>query len=467
MAEIKLKALLRAYSKAPFHQDYVRGVNVSDDGSIENLDPNTLYGRRNGKWEKIFEGNMAEISDRLISMSDKIDTHNSTFTEYFHNIDLSFNRTDNKLIYIDYLGQPHEYVLNVSVDNDSIRYNNKDELELKYKPDNETIKNEIVMLEDGSWKGIQKAVALKYNKHVTDSYGQSQIVEDIITGSDIIKINEQTRAELDLLQEKIDKQVDGYNGLQLDTINLADIYKAQSTISDLNAVIQSTLTSHAIKQLNVASKASLPDNIRVLDIYKGNLWIFSRTEKDTVGSWKNNGRDLVVSATNDGVIGQVTGAEWDKSGPFDDDWQNDENYLKGHILSQLINVLIDGESITQMTPPLFEINGLADRLSDLDDTKVERIDNSNNGLDVAYIQKAYTNGYNEPHNKVDTINISCTSVSNSLVSRMSDGRIKFSGSPLDYDDAININYVNQIVMNLKSGIDQLKITEYKEDLIKD
>ena len=47
MANIKLKAILKAYSKTPFYTDYVRSVNVGEDGQIENLEPNALYGRKN------------------------------------------------------------------------------------------------------------------------------------------------------------------------------------------------------------------------------------------------------------------------------------------------------------------------------------------------------------------------------------------------------------------------------------
>jgi hypothetical protein len=54
---IKLTAKLKAYSKSPFYSDYVRGVNVIN-GVEEKLNPNTIYGYKNGNWEKIFVGDL-------------------------------------------------------------------------------------------------------------------------------------------------------------------------------------------------------------------------------------------------------------------------------------------------------------------------------------------------------------------------------------------------------------------------
>ena len=70
---IKLTAKLKAYSKAPFFSDYVRGVNVLENGAIENLDPNKLYARRNGNWEEVFVGDISKVSDRLQSL--ELDTN--------------------------------------------------------------------------------------------------------------------------------------------------------------------------------------------------------------------------------------------------------------------------------------------------------------------------------------------------------------------------------------------------------
>lgn len=477
MSNIKLKATLKAYSKSPFYNDYVRGVNIQSDGTIEQLEPNILYGRRGGKWEKIYDGDMSLISDRLSNIESDAKSQDKLFREFFNNIDIHFNNVDDVIVYKDYLGNVHKWHVEALVDNSTIRYNSSNQLELKYKSDDETIKNQIIFDEDGSWRGIQKAVALKYNKAIKDDNGQFNVVEEIITGKEIVDTQNQTRVELDLLHKELGDitsyvQGDEYQGTALDPICLVNIYNAYDTIESIESHIQLALNDYAIKQLGVENKTYFPNNLKVLETYKGDLWIFTRSENDEDGSWKNNGSDLIVSATNDGVYGVVTGSPWNKSGEYDDSWQSDENYLKGHILSTMVQEGQGEDIVSSMTAPTFNINGLGERLTDIDKTKVEKIDNSNNSFDVAYIQSKGTLGKDQEHNKVDCINIvdgydangQVTHQELSIVKRTSNATI-IAKEPILDDEVTNIKFINNKLNSIKGGISNLKNTIYTNSFI--
>jgi hypothetical protein len=110
--------------------------------------------------------------------------------------------------------------------------------------------------------------------------------------------------------------------------------------------IQEFLTEYAIKELNrilnegkepseqiIITKDSIPNNIRVQDEISGFLWVYSTD--DGINEWLNNGKDLVVSATNNGIFGVVTGSEWvnnenefiSKDATFTDEWESYKSYL--------------------------------------------------------------------------------------------------------------------------------------------
>ena len=129
MNGIKLNAKLKAYSKAPYYKDYVRGVNELPDGQVQELENDVLYGRRNGKWEKILDGSMLKINERLLSL----ENNDTVIESQMSKINVEFDTVSDKLIYIDRLGQKHEWNIEVLVDNDTIRYNNDNKLEVKCK----------------------------------------------------------------------------------------------------------------------------------------------------------------------------------------------------------------------------------------------------------------------------------------------------------------------------------------------
>ena len=150
--QIKLKAKLKAYSKAPFYLDYVRSVNVVN-GVEETLEPNTVYGLKNGQWYKLFLGDVEEVNNRLSSLElvtkniseDILPTtqrDSALAVQYVKNIKIEEDLDENSIIFTDQYGTPHRIRLQVQVDNKSIQYNNYNQLELVNKIDNTTIQED-------------------------------------------------------------------------------------------------------------------------------------------------------------------------------------------------------------------------------------------------------------------------------------------------------------------------------------
>ena len=456
MNGIKLNAELKAYSKTPFYQDYVRGVNVLPDGQEQQLDSGVLYGRRNGKWEKIFDGSMSEISNRLLAL----EKNDKVIENQISSISVDFDTVNDKLVYVDRLGQKYEWNIEVLVDNDTIRYNDQNRLEIKCKQDNLTIKRVV----DDNGNIVYRVCALEYNKEVLNDEGQVDIQKSFISGTDLVNSIEQAHTDIGLLHKELDDitayvQGDSYQGTALDPISLAEVYDKQEELGDnLNSAIQQELNLHALSQLEVTSPSKFPDNLKVLDTYKGDLWVF--TQEDF--SWKNNGSDLIVSATNDGVYGVVTGVKWDKE-QYDDSWNDDDSYLKGHILSEITK---DENGKTITTAPIFQINGLKDRLEDLDKTKVEKIDNKNNPYDVVYVQGADTNGQEQSRDFVQHIDITdgylndqVVHKESTIVKRTSSSTI-ITNEPTMDDEATNIIYINKKLQLFSDGVKAFTNTTY-------
>lgn len=464
MENIRLKAKLRAYSKSPFYNDYVRGVNVNEDGTIEELEAGITYARRDNKWVKIFAGDMLDVSNKLDKLIENEKIQDATLTEYFKNINFSFDKPAQELVYKDYLGNIYRMKIEPLVDNDTIRYNENNQIELKFKPDNETVETEAIPTEDGSWNGQIKVVGIKYSQIVKDeTTGEYSYKDTIITGKQIVENAELFDTRLNLIEQKINDIATGAReeATTIAPINLARRYK-EDTPEQQEATLQIALTEHACKELNVSSSSAFPNNLTVIDLYKGEKWIFSRLEGSSTGYWANHGKETIVSATNDGVYGVVTGVDWYYDGAYEDRWETLNSYLKGHILSEL-------KDDDTMTPPTFNINGLKERLTDLDTTKVERIDNSTNNLDVAYIQKKLTNGKEQEENAVEFINISDGIVDNrvqhikeTLVQRTADSTI-ITQDPTEMDEAVNIRFVSNLLSSMYNKSANLENTVYSSD----
>lgn len=194
MNGIKLNAKLKAYSKTPFYTDYVRGVNVLPDGTEQELDINTLYCRRNGQWVKI-DDSLVDIGGIVEEIKQKND---ELFTQ-LSLIDIRFDQSTDKLVYTDSDGQIHEMDIRTPVDNETIKYNDNDELELVCTEDNVTIKREL----DSNGRYVYKVVAIEYDKQTTDSDGQVQTYKEQITGSQIVNKQVQVQQDLDNIESRL------------------------------------------------------------------------------------------------------------------------------------------------------------------------------------------------------------------------------------------------------------------------
>lgn len=412
---------------------------------------------------------MTDISDRLVNIEDEAENQRETFTTYFHNINVDFDKNTSELVYKDYLGNVYRMHIESLVDNDSIRYNEENALELKYKPDNETIEREAVKTDDASWKGIIKVTGIKYKETVKDEVtGEITEKERILTGKQLAENQVAVDTRFKVIEKSLDDiasyvKGDSYQGQALEPISLANIYLTVPA-SQQSLAIQNALNKHACEQLQVSSQAAFPDNLKVLETYKGELWIFTKPTGSTTGSWKNNGKDLIVSATNDGVYGVVTGVEWEGDDNYKESWELNDGYLKGHILAEL-------KADNTMTAPIFTLNGLKARLTDLDKTKVEKIDNSENSFDVVYIQKKNTSGKEQQVDHTDCLNVSdgiennqVSHVGNSVVKRTEFGTI-IANNPTELDEVPNLRFISNSFSSLSSKIDRLTNTTYPTDWI--
>ena len=80
--------------------------------------------------------------------------------------------------------------------------------------------------------------------------------------------------------------------------------QALTNLSELDK--NNALTEYAKQQLNTDE---IPDQTKVKNLYTGNIWVYI-SDKNV---WVNEGQDTIVTATNDGVLGAVTGVEYDEN----------------------------------------------------------------------------------------------------------------------------------------------------------
>nr|DAG41002.1 MAG TPA: hypothetical protein [Caudoviricetes sp.] len=148
---------------------------------------------------------MTDISDRLVNIERESENQRETFTTYFQNINVNFDKKTSELVYKDYLGNVYRMHIESLVDNDSIRYNEENALELKYKPDNETIERESVETNDSSWKGIIKVTGIKYKETVRDEVtGEITEKENTLTGKQLVENQVAVDTRFKVIEKNLD-----------------------------------------------------------------------------------------------------------------------------------------------------------------------------------------------------------------------------------------------------------------------
>ena len=298
MPTIQLKAKLQAYSRAPFYGDYIR----QPSSVTENYNKDTIYVLKDGSWI-----DLAKASEEL---GISVEALRAEVNDKFDNIRIEQDATNPaKILFYDSNDSPTEITLpSAVVDNITIGVNPDNQLYTINNPDEKTIKTIITTVGDSD--NIQESFDVQNS-------GEYRVQA-------IYKLEDPTVALSD-----IDKQ--DFNQKYISGFDIANrLAKSEKNISDLEAFIQgkggfldpynfgqaltnlseldknNALTEYAKQQLNTDE---IPDQTKVKNLYTGNIWVYI-SDKNV---WVNEGQDTIVTATNDGVLGAVTGVEYDEN----------------------------------------------------------------------------------------------------------------------------------------------------------
>ena len=214
MAEIKLKAVLRAYSKSPFYNDFVRDIYSQEETTSktqyvrtydEVIDDN---GNSNmvGAWVPL---NTALLEKPLEEYAQQV----ASLKEGVNKISVRIDEKTNQLIFIDSLGRIYyDYLPQAKVDGTSIKLDDNFKLYSVDTPDGKTLKISDIVYKNG-----------------VDENGVP--IPDPTTGI-IDKISGKIRVE-GIYINAIDSVMSG------DELN-SRLSKAEKNISDLEAYTQGT-----------------------------------------------------------------------------------------------------------------------------------------------------------------------------------------------------------------------------------
>lgn len=450
MNNIKLTAKLKAYSKAPFFPDYVRGVNVLPDGTVQELEPNTLYARKNGNWEKVFFGDLQGIGQRLEGLESndsQLALNDQTIQNQLRNIYVNFDTVNDVLIYKDIDGNEHSWYIESRTDNSTIKYSDDGKLELMYKPDGVSLVNQ--MTDDG--RLIQKAESLYYERSIVDQNGSIIKDKGYLSGSDILLKFEQNRTTMEHISNTLSQIQQDVNSTLLGVVNLFDIYT--SSIDNKQQLIDERLTLFASNSLGVLPNL-VDSDLFVYDSYSGNVFKSYRESLLTNVYWEveSNKVDYIPFANNDGVVGLVTGSAWEQEGKYDDSWESLPNYLKGNITSPT-TYKDDDKLEYEQAAPIISINGLKERLQDLDESKLELLQNNQLYDSIVAIGKNSKQQIG--------IKVSQSPLGNSSPIRDSVGNVQVGYASSD-NDATNVLYIKSLFMQMGNIISDGVITTYDD-----
>lgn len=340
MANIKLKAILRAYSKTPFYNDFTRDV-YSQEGVEpgvqyvrvyhENLDAegNPISGEYTGEWvaldTALLEKSLKEYQEQVEGLETALET--ITISVDYINGNLIFTKmVDGKEI-ITHVPLPE-----ANVDGKTLNKNSVGQLYVVDAPDEKTLKEVDIVYEttDEDGNPIPDEYGVVGNKlsgklRVTGIY-----VEDdgtIISGSNLSK-------RLKTIEKNI-KDLEAYTqgmGGHLDPYNFGKLYKYNPTDDGYYDVEEAAernkiLSKYAYTQINEdgsETPVAIPDQTKVKNTYDGIIWLY--VESDNI--WLNQGTDVVIQANNDGVLGVITGSLEQYKGKIESDGTISINGLK-------------------------------------------------------------------------------------------------------------------------------------------
>lgn len=290
MPTIRLKAKLQAYSRAPFYGDYIRqpsGV-LGDD-----FDPNIIYVLKDGNWidlAKAASDTGASI-DELLKYIQKVETD---LGDDIRTVSCSVDYDKQSLKFIDSNRQEYFYVLpSAKTDNISIGLNQDNLLETLDKPDEQTIKVVDVIYENDDLGINNKKISGKLR--VEGIYDIDR--KTIISGSRIQNFIDKAEKNI----KDLETYIQGKGGF-------LDPYNFMEALGRLDEQTRnSILNQYAYNQLSNGEPAQIPDQTKIKNLFDGHIWVYVQ-ESD---SWVDEGADTVVTANNEGVLGAVTGVEYD------------------------------------------------------------------------------------------------------------------------------------------------------------
>lgn len=421
--QLQLKAHLNAYSRAPFYSDWVRDVSI--DGEY---DPDIVWVRAktaDGQtyWEPINKylfnkENVDKILHRLDATEELLDESLSAtyitapyYSEQARSLVITFH---NKYGWIDEQGnKQYKQVISIPSaypDNKTIYkdLHNSSCLTLVNIPDEKTlktVKTESVITVDaiGNPKEVELGKLRVDGMHIENP--RSKWARDSVISGDTLDV---ALAHHDAELDDLKSVVQGKSGY-LDPMPEAFRYE--------NEYIQSALTRWALQQLNLQQEIQIPNNTKILypeeaPASNRDLYVFVYSESSG-NLWKNSGKDVIVEATNDGVLGVVTGTN-KKFGV------------------SIVPTYVDEQNQTHSGEMV--VNGVE---AEFNLVIYKGENTSENNLPQAYIQTK--------DNLQGRADISQETDSTTLVMRTVDGNIRCS-SPLIDEDAINLRWFNNQFM---------------------
>ena len=317
MSTIKLKAILRAYSKSPIYDDFIRDV-FAQEGTSSNTqyvrvynetfdaNGNPISGNYTGEWvpldTSLLEKPLKDFEYQVKELNKNLDT-----------IHVSIDIITNKLKFVDGNGIVSYYELpsakvdykTINIDHETYRMYTVD------TPDESTLKEVDIVYENGL--DINGNPIPNHYGIVSKVSGKLRVEGIYVNDTDKVISGNELNDRL-LKAEKNIRDLEDYTqgtGGYLDPINLGYLYRLNPDddgFDILQAQERNTRLSHyAYTQLNNDNSytpVAIPDQTKIQNTYDGILWVYIESEN----FWYNNGTDIVVQANNNGVLGVVTGS---------------------------------------------------------------------------------------------------------------------------------------------------------------
>lgn len=311
MPTINLNAKLQAYSRAPFYGDYIR----QPSGELgDAFDPNIIYVLKDGKWIDLAEA-ASDIGASIDELRNYIQQIENNLGEDIRTVSCSIDYAKQSLKFIDSNGQEYFYTLpGAKTDGITIGLNSDNLLETLDRPDEETIKVVDVVYADDDLgvdtrkiSGKLRAQALFYNEDpkVGLSEEEAELFDSkYLSGYDI-------KGKFDSLQASLSKAEKNIRDLEAYTQGKGGFLDPYNFMEALGKVEEqtrnATLNQYAYNQLSNGEPAQIPDQTKVKNTFDGHIWVYVQE----TNTWLDEGADTVVTANNEGVLGSVTGIEYD------------------------------------------------------------------------------------------------------------------------------------------------------------